>query len=361
MTWNYSYTITGSSANGGTNATFFARKLDYSTGAIISTDPVVNQLGSGTKSGTGSVNAEAGFYWVLQTYLIWVDGQGQNQTQITGKIYIYPDNTSGTTAPGKKVTISLFNSKDIPVKYRVKQDGVVKGEYTLQPHTGLIQVVDVPSGSDVTVEALYEGVEWDGSAWVLQEGAVTVRSAYPVPGTEAGLKPSPSGAPTAVIKEPDDVPSAGPSSSTSSSNSESGSIWHADTASQTADLLTKQVYREGVDKIVRALNGDSVDPIPVPGAGTAIWQPTGEVNTKALGKLPTKPTFSGMTTVSAINVSLTIPKLHGGNIEFQKAIDFSQAPYAGPIAIFRTILLVLVTLVFFLATVYAVRGAFAGK
>jgi len=42
-------------------------------------------------------------------------------------------------------------------------------------------------------------------------------------------------------------------------------------------------------------------------------------------------------------------------------VDFTQPPYAGPIAIFRGILIGLLTLVFFVVSVYTIKGAFAGK
>lgn len=97
-----------------------------------------------------------------------------------------------------------------------------------------------------------------------------------------------------------------------------------------------------------------------PSTQTAVWNP-GTLNTATMvsGKLPTAPTIS--TTVSAVHsftIAFDIPVPGGSPISVNRTIDFAEAPYATPIAIFRGICLVFLTLTFFLLTFWTVRGAF---
>lgn len=96
-----------------------------------------------------------------------------------------------------------------------------------------------------------------------------------------------------------------------------------------------------------------------PTGQTAIWDPSAtNVETMLIGKLPTAPTIQ--TTVSPqTTISIAFEYIiQGTTVTVDEEIDFSAAPFAGPIAVFRGILNLFVTLGFFILTFYTVRGAF---
>jgi hypothetical protein len=80
-----------------------------------------------------------------------------------------------------------------------------------------------------------------------------------------------------------------------------------------------------------------------------------------IGALPVAPTFSGITPSSTVHIAFHIPSPGHSDIEVDKTIDFSAEPYATPILVFRTCLLVVVTVGFYFGAFWAVRGAVAGK
>ena len=116
--------------------------------------------------------------------------------------------------------------------------------------------------------------------------------------------------------------------------------------------------------IQAALEGDPVSAPSVtdPATITPKWSPgtVATVNSAVLGKLPDAPTFSSLSSVHSISYTIPIPK-PGGTIDVTETVDFSAAPWAVPIAIFRGFCLVLLTLSFFFATFWVIRGAFVSK
>jgi len=93
-------------------------------------------------------------------------------------------------------------------------------------------------------------------------------------------------------------------------------------------------------------------------AGTML----GVANTRSFTKLPAAPTFAALTASSSVSYTIKVPKLGDGTtIDYSFTVNFAEEPYHTPIVIFRAALLILLTLVYFIATFYAVRGAFAGK
>lgn len=97
-----------------------------------------------------------------------------------------------------------------------------------------------------------------------------------------------------------------------------------------------------------------------PSTQTAVWNPgTVNIETWAGGKLPTAPTIdTTVSPVTSIAITFEIPVPGGSPIIVDEEIDFGAAPFAAPIAIFRGICNIFVTLGFYLLTFYTVRGAF---
>lgn len=154
----------------------------------------------------------------------------------------------------KKVTLSLRNQKDYPVRYKLMQDGAQVGSITLGAGDAVIQTFTVPTGSLVEVYAEVDGLTRDGPSWVAVEGAITEqRLAGLIPESGTGTPPA------TVIPEPDtpkqkpvDEPTPGSGSQTSKPVWENP-IPNNDPQDQ-KDLLTNPVYRQGVDKVVGGLS-----------------------------------------------------------------------------------------------------------
>jgi len=108
--------------------------------------------------------------------------------------------------------------------------------------------------------------------------------------------------------------------------------------------------------------GSATEPAGVinPADQDAAWEP-GDYNvaTVVTGKLPVAPTIdTTVPAVSAFTIEFEIPVPHGTSIVVNETIDFGQPPYAAPIAIFRGIMVVFVTLGFYFLTFWTIRGAF---
>jgi len=224
VTWN------NGSGTGGTNMYYVSGSGQQNTGgAFFSRGP-----GS---SGTLELDATPSA-WVLVFASNSVQGQEGNawfQVMPTGE-------------PTKKVTVSLYNGRDVPVTYKLMQDGVSRGELTLQPRTGAIQTFTVPASSDVTVVELVTGLAQDGDAWVVSEGAVTevpIATITPTTVPPGGDNPP---APTSPTPSAPGIPNSSSPNVTPTTKP----VWNPVTpGSNQTDLLTNPVFREGVDKIVQ--------------------------------------------------------------------------------------------------------------
>ena len=264
----------------------------------------------------------------------------------------------------KKVKISYFNSQDYPVNLKLVDSanpGTTVGSFTLGANAGIIQEVTLPLGVDA-VDLLVEvpGIELVGSSWMLVEGGVTtVPARNAIPAT-----PPPTSPPTTTVPEPPGLPGPAGSPGTAPAVNPRPPVWTG-TPTNTTDneRLDKATYREGVDKTIAAIDGKAFPgyTFSAPSDSDAKWQPSAAVNATALGKLPQAPTLGGLTASHTLTVHLEIPKLTGGTINFSKTVDFSAPPYSGPIAVFRGLILVLMTLIFFMATFWVVRGAFTTR
>lgn len=135
------------------------------------------------------------------------------------------------------------------------------------------------------------------------------------------------------------------------------------TASTAAGKMgDKQVAR--LDSIVAALSKAEGVTAPTgvtnPSSQSPGWSPGSyNVETKLTSMLPVAPTIqTEVSSVSAIHIQFQIPVPSGSPIEVNKTIDFAEEPWSTPIAIFRALLLVFVTLTFYLLVFWTVRGAF---
>lgn len=266
----------------------------------------------------------------------------------------------------KRVKISYLNNQDYGVNLKLvdhANPATTVTTFTLAAHAGMIEVVTLPSGVDA-VDLLVEvpGIELVGTSWMLVEGAVTSR---PTTSNVAGT-PTPATPPTTTVPEPSGLPGA--SSSTTPGvtppTAPRPPVWTTTTNTVDGDRLDKATYREGTNKLIEEMIGTPivVSPLAAPKDSDAVWQPASTLNSVVISKLPAPPTINTSLTEShSISIHFTVPKLSGGEFVVEKSVDFSAAPYSGPIAVFRGLQLVLITIVFYLACFWAVRGAFASK
>jgi hypothetical protein len=141
-----------------------------------------------------------------------------------------------------KVTVSLQNTRDRPVTYRLMQGGNAVGEVTLQPGEGLIQTFTVPEGTEVTVLERVTGLELQGETWVAVDGAVTTKQVGTVTPTNVpsgGTNPDP-----VPVQPSPEIPT-----NTQTTATAARPVWRSSGTSMPEDLLTNTVYREGIEKI----------------------------------------------------------------------------------------------------------------
>lgn len=254
-----------------------------------------------------------------------------------------------------KVKISLpINKTDRAKTYKLIQGGVEVGTVTLQPGEGLIQTFTVPAGTEVTVAELIEDIESDGPVWVASPGAVTqspVGTATPTLVSAGGGDPPTT---TAI--------SGGVQPETKATADTAKQVW-SPTSGVTAGSsdFTVKAYREGVDKIIDAINGDTTATNPDITTPDALWNPDTSVTENAVGKLPAAPVITPPTPLTAISVTLALPKLGGTLTSKVISVDFGEYPYATPIAVFRAICLACMAGWFFYISFNAIRSSFAGK
>jgi len=166
--------------------------------------------------------------------------------------------TAGSPPPPPtfKVTVSLFNDRTVPARYKLLQGSTVLGEVTLQPGTGLIQTFETTSSETVSILEEIDDLTKDGTTWVVLPGATTTRI------VQEGVAPQapPENSPPSWTPEPVVVTQAAdvPESPTPSPTPGRQPVWTNQPANnnptQQTDLLTNKIYREGVDKVVTTLD-----------------------------------------------------------------------------------------------------------
>lgn len=234
-----------------------------------------------------------------------------------------------------KVTVSLFNSRDVAVTYKVMQGATEIGSVTLQPGTGLIQTFTTPSADPVTVLELVPDLAKDGDAWVVVDGAThtsTVGTATPASVPSGGSNP-----PAVPISQAPDVPTnTSPNVAPAAKPVWKNVTVNSDPANQT-DLLTNSVYREGVDKIVQPAKDyfdkhqAALDANPASGAAASAGVSAGSA---VAALFPSAPAASITASASAPTLTVAMPaKFGGATFDFN---PFASDRFASICTWFRT-------------------------
>lgn len=246
----------------------------YSVGGVVcsATISVLYDCGSGTAQCTASCSSAAGdarcsFNWPSgskevgngEQFSISVSPGSQISASAGGKWapdwnYLHGGNGSPVTLGGqKKVTVSVRNDSAVSKEYQLMQGTDSIGSLSLASGNGLIQQFQTCSQAEVFVLEKIRDYQMDGTSWVAVPGAVNTTDVTPrtyTPGA-AAIIPSDNGTPTYDIPQ-------GPAPADTSGGASSGTVWTPATDSTTpTDLLTKPVYREGVDKITSSIRGVS--------------------------------------------------------------------------------------------------------
>jgi hypothetical protein len=270
--------------------------------------------------------------------------------------------------PTNKVRLHYKNEQNYPVTLGLfdETSGEMVGSVVVGAGEEYTGNIEVPSGlTNLTAKVGVDDLERSGVSWVEAPGAVSYILTRP-----DGDEPPPinseetAGDPeiTYTIREPENMPSS--TSVVPDGGSGSTVVWKPTESTVDNERLDKQTYRQGVERIVETLEGKavSVPTVTNPSGVSATWNPNGTSVTGAIGKLPSAPTISSaLANTSSVSFNIKIPKITGGSFEFVQTVNFDAAPYAAPIGVFRGIMLVVVTLGFYLASVWVVRGAFASR
>lgn len=220
-------------------------------------------------------------------------------------------------APVNKMRMFYNNDKDYPVKLAlVNAQGTVLASMTVQPKSGNTLTYTVPNGVDpATLKwELYVPATFGDGGWVstplpntkVSEGAANSTSVPPT-----------SEPPTQNIPQPTNAPGTGGNTSTTINNY--NSVWNstnASTATSQTTALDKSTFREGVDKLERAIKsntgtgGSQIDPRPnIDAVRTAVVE--GLTGVKS--------------SVDAVKQKLTDAKTDADSEKTQKLLEADQA------------------------------------
>jgi len=260
-----------------------------------------------------------------------------------------------TTLTALKIKVTVNNPLNTPLIVRGVHpvDGQLF-QITLQPGDTFSGTYTVTTSAPVAISYAIPGVQTDGNLWTYD----------PTDLTDVGFVDAGSVTPEQVNVSADPTPTPLPNAATITPNATPQSIttknvWsHSSTVTNEAGTsdFTVAAYREGVDKLVNAIEGPSAGSVTLSTPTTA-WNPDTAVVTAAIAKLPQLPNITAPSAVHAISVTIPMPGI--GNKTM--TVDFAEAPFAGPIAIFRGLMLVVLTLMYFFMSFKAIRGAFAGS
>lgn len=257
--------------------------------------------------------------------------------------------TAGS-AQQKKVTVSLFNSRDVPVKYRAQQGETVLGEVTLQPNTGIIQQFYTYSDDPVQIYEQVDDLYFDGTSWSLVEGAVTTKQ------VKDGLTPVPSNQtqqPTTVAQSTEIPKQVSPTPPPPTAPVWKPVAANTNPAAQ-SDLLTNPVFREGIDKIVSELKGEAVTPSTFTQENAVTTSMAKTAVDSILPRLPAMPTITAPQAVGIYSWNMKVPGMAG-----TYAVVIDLTPWETPIGIFKGIVTAVMALMFFFMTLRAIKEAFA--
>ena len=363
--WLVTYQISGSTVAGTQTSAIFTFTLTHNGG----TDFSRQITGTGSFAATGTCNV-----WGL------ADPAPGTQMQMGCNVERQMGEGGSKFLPvyvgaSKTVRISLLNSTDYGKTYKLIQNGVEVASQYVAPHSGGIYEITVPSDAEVRVVESVEGLQHDGPSWVEVPGSTTeVKSppGSPILNPQSPVTPPPA---PAVIPESPDVPNKQPNGGGSGS-------WNPAQGTNTSDVLTGSVYREGIEKILAKMGtggagvGDGLTNDTFNRAMTDTQGKTEEEAPKMpgeeggpqgnlhmnsgqvvglLAKLPPQPSISAPGTTSTFVMDTSLPGV-GGTYNF----GFDLSRWATPISIFRAFIASLLTLGYFYLAVKEIRNAFAG-
>jgi hypothetical protein len=226
------YLVSASGAMGGTQ--LFSRACDG------------NPINSRTNATQGSYPATSG-QWIR--LVAGCSADGSHVSLGTQEKYAWYQ--VGAPQTQHKVTVSLFNKRTVPVRYKLMQGSTQIGQVTLQPNTGLIQTFVTQNADPVSVFEEIDGLSKDGTSWVEVPGATHSEKVGEVTPTSVPENQTP---PSVSVPQAPNVPT----NITPTPAPSKQPIWRSvpinNDPTQQKDLLTNAIYREGVDKTVEAIN-----------------------------------------------------------------------------------------------------------
>jgi len=333
--------------------------------------------GAASASGTGTVTGVNNGDWFLTAARVLnfatssvIDGPVYQWMQVQD-IQLY------------KYYVKFTNNSAFPARYKLVGTAVPSGEIVewdgtsthplgtltgvlLQPGESYIATIAADGTKIQDVEVVYtvEGVDFTDGQWIVSEGAVTAVKGVDVSGSVGQLASIPV-EDTVTPPQPNDVPSSVPVTPPATPQTSPGTtLWKSTTDSLPADLLTKSVYREGVDKTVekldaikKAIEGTAVSPQNLDSSAPEGWAPSAKKSDvlAAVAKLPQAPAVTMPGEASTAFALSFVPP--GMSAPVTMNVDFTD--YSGPISVFKGIVRGVLAIWFFFITIRAIREAFA--
>lgn len=201
--------------------------------------------------GSASINSSTGAYTIIANgpglihYKVWISAGGGYDRSADAE-----SNIAVAASKKVKVTIPANNGK-YSITYKLYQGGVEIGSHTQAPGaSAFIVVIDVGANDGpVTMKSFTNGIMTDGVVFVEDETG-NVEEVIPVTITPTN---DPDAPPT-TIPPPNTTT---PTTTTPTPGGSSGTVWSS-TGGAGTDALTNATYREGVGKLLDAINTTEV-------------------------------------------------------------------------------------------------------
>lgn len=330
-------------------------------GVTLRFTTVVTTVGSGSPSvGIKIGNSGPVTYYTGPTYV--------DLPAVEGGEYIFASNTgyanylftyhASTPLVRRVIDITIpANPTERTIKYRLYKGETVVGEYDSPPgDTSHRMIFDVEDNDQYRLARLDEGLSMDGPVWVLDDEAVHETTLL----DELTPTEYPEGTPDESIpmdnNKSADTNNAVPNSGKTTEASKS--VWTAapaQTAGAQTNLLTIPTYREGVDKVVAAINGTSEPVQEFDKVTTVTTSLTSTQVTGMLTKLPAAPAMPAVSTTNSYTGTLPVPMLPGQTFTFKMDLE----PFGTSVNVAKTIIRFFMGVILFLAIVKAWREGFA--
>lgn len=206
-------------------------------------------------AGSASINATTGAFTVtagstggVVNYKVWISsGGGYGRS---------PDASANITVGlSKKVRVTIpANNGQFPIVYKLYQGGVEIGSTTqLAGASAIITTIDVgDDDSPVTMKSFTSGIMTDGVV-IVEDVAGVIELDIPTVITPTA---DPSTPPVTITP-----PVTSSTLAQTAQDSQPALVWSS-TGGTSGDALTNGVFREGVGKVVNAMTGGDMEPIP---------------------------------------------------------------------------------------------------